>query len=113
MPLARETGRRADAGQAHVLDELAAQREELDLGRGVLEIQGDEAVADEAHVGQRVFRLGDDFLPVLLLRRAEVDGDHAAARGASTSVLKNSRGPSLPRKVNSCSKLSISSKGMA
>ncbi len=28
-------------------------------------------------------------------------------RGASTSVLKYSFGPSLPRKVNSCSKLSI------
>ena len=46
-----------------------------------MEIQGDEAIADEADVGQRVFRLGDDLLPVLLLRRAEVDGDHAAAAG--------------------------------
>ena len=67
----------------------------------------------KAHLRQRRFGLRDDLLPVRPLRLAAGRWPPAAAAGHPESVLKNSTGPSLPTNVNSCSKLSISSTGMA
>ena len=94
--LARKTGRRADAGQFHLLDKAAVQGEELHLPRGVLKIEADEAIADEAHLGQRFSACG-----MISCQSFRFGGRSMAItrrRGALTSVLKNSRGPSLPKK---------------
>ena len=63
---------RADAGELHVADELAAGVEELDFAVRVVQVVGDETVADEADALQRGVALGNDLLPVLArgLRRS-------------------------------------------
>ena len=113
MPLARKTGRRADARQLHVLDELPASEKSLTSVEASLRYKAMKRSPTRLTSVSVFSAWGMISCQILLLRRAEVDGDHAHAAERSTSVLKNSRGPSLPRKVNSCSKLSISSKGMA
>ena len=44
-------------GQLHLADELAVEREHLDLRAGVLEVAGDEQVADQTDALQRRPRL--------------------------------------------------------
>ena len=52
-----------------------------DVRLGVLEVAGDEQIADQIDPFQGVLRSRDDLLPVLAFRLAGVDGDQPAHRG--------------------------------
>ena len=56
-----------------------------------MQIEPDEAVADEAYFGKRVVRLRNDLLPVGLVRLVKVNGNHAAARGVDVGLEEEPR----------------------
>ena len=69
---------RADARQLDFADERAIHAVQLDLRARILQIMGDEQVADQADAAQVFLRFGNDFFPVFPRRLARVDGDEPA-----------------------------------
>src|SRR5262249_55583097 len=67
------------ARQSQLAVQFAFKCEQLDLGMGVLQVIGDDLLADDGGPFQAFLGLRDDPIPHVWL--GEVDGDYAAARG--------------------------------
>ncbi len=86
-PLAAEAGRRADAGKLDFADELAVGRKYFHLRLCILQIPGDEQIADQVDATSS-FSLACGMISFQFACSgfANVDGDDPAARGVPVGL---------------------------